>query len=683
MPDAIYKIAPIPTMGLNTDAEPTKFDDAYSPYMKNAIVETTRVRKRRGYSQLGGDGLPLDGIGMELINYRDATGDTHLIAITNTKAYLYDSTNDTWDEITPTTVLDGCESGWAPGSGNVSVGYIDTVPYFVRGLRSTIAIVVSELSDGDLIAYKDISATNISSRTHISFWIRSTYGLDAGALEVVVSESNHASGEKTGTYVECETPALTADTWTQVTIEKSLSSFNSVISVSLFANATIAAANVFFLDAISADTCFTGGVDNRFSNCIVTDDEEFPNNGGAALLISNGVDDVYAYEGDSGDKFVVLSHLFPSFGNVKEIEEFWNHLFFINYNDGANQVRALAFADVGNVDTWSEGTSGSNVLTDTRGDLLRAKKLGPYMILYSEKSITVCKYYGGDTIFSFPTLVYETGLFAAKAVWDFVNVHYLLGTDQKIYGYYGGSDLLPIGERIEQSLFDDIDVSKKAKIVTGLDIGRHKVIFFVPRSGDTYPQVGYALSYIRKGLPWEYYEFADTIRDFSTFENYFAWYCDDDDKTDLYCDEQSFYCDDSYGQTDYPMAVFLTHDGYVMKMDEATGKDDDADIVFELWSPEFVVDDEETFGRWLWVSFTAMSGVANSTISVLYSTDSGTTWTALADSPVSLDTDWKTHRLPLTVLSRRIMFKIYQDSSKDVQLRGNFRCQVDPQSEMD
>ena len=148
-------------------------------------------------------------------------------------------------------------------------------------------------------------------------------------------------------------------------------------------------------------------------------------------------------------------------------------MFFIKYNDGDNQVRAIAFADVGNVDTWSAGTSGSAVLTDTRGDLLRAKKLGPFMVLYSEKSITVCKYYGGDTIFAFPTLVYETGLLAANAIWDFVNVHYFLGTDQKVYGYYGGTDLLPVGKRIEDSLFVSLDVSKKAKVVTVLDIGRH------------------------------------------------------------------------------------------------------------------------------------------------------------------------------------------------------------------
>jgi len=532
MPDPIYKVAPVPTTGINKDVGPNKFDDAYSPNMKNAIVEVTKVRKRRGYSQLGGN-LPLSGIGMELINYVDATGTIHLIALTTTKAYLYNTSTGDWDDITPTA--------------------------------------------GD----------------------------------------------------------------------------------------------------------FTGGADNRWSWCLATDDEEFPNNVGTALCISNGVDDIQYYEGHSSDKFKTLAHNFPSFGNAKEIEEFINHFFIINYNDGNNQVRAVAHADAGNIDTWSVGTSGAHVLTDTRGDLVRAKKLGPYMILYSDRSITVCRYYGSSPIFAFPTLVYESGLLSAKAVWDSVNVHYLLGTDRKVYGYRGGTDLDPVGTRIEEALFNELDVSKKAKVCTGLDISRHKVHFFYPRAADDYSKVSYALGYRRKGLPWEYHEFADTVRDFSIFENYFAWYCDDTAWTDLYCDEQSIYCDDSYGQVDHPMSVFITHDGYVMKLDEATGKDDDADIEFIVDTPEFTIDDEEMLGRWIRFSFNAMSGVVSSTVSVLYSTDGGNTWTAFVDSPVSLETSWTTHQLPLTALSRRIMFRIYQYSSKDVQLRGLFKCKVVPQSERD
>ncbi len=532
MPEPIYRVAPVPTMGINKAEEPSKFSDAFSPYMQNVIVEITKVRKRRGYSQLGSASLPLSGTGMELINYRDALGTSHFIAITSTKAYEYQSADGTWAEITPGTEFSGDEG-------------------------------------------------------------------------------------------------------------------------------------------------------NRFSHCLAVDDTEFANNGGTALIISNGVDDIHYYEGDSADVFTILEHDFPSFGNVKEVEEFWNHFFLINYNDGGNRVRGLAFADSGNLDTWSVGTSGSTTLTDSRGNLLRAVKLGPYMILYSEKSITVCHYYGGDTIFSFPTMVYETGLLAAKAVWGSVNVHLFLGTDQRVYGYFGGTDLDLAGLRIEDSLFAELDVSKKNHVCSGIDIGKHMIHFCYPRASDDYARVSYAIDYKRQGRPWEYHLFANTIRSLAVFENFVSWYCDDTVKKDLYCDEEDFYCDDSYGQTGYPQTAILSHDGYVFKLDEATGKDDAADIEFELWTPEFSVDAEETIGRWLWFSFTAMSAVVGSTVYVYYSTDGGTSWVELTDSPVTLQTSWRTHRLPLTVTDRRIMFRFYQLSSKDIQLRGLFKCLVTPQSERD
>lgn len=525
-------LAFVPVEGLNRDDEPTKFAGAYSPYMKNAVVELTKVRKRRGYTQLGTN-LPLSGVGMELISYLDARGSTHMIALTTTKAYLYDTSLNTWGEITP----------------------------------------------------------------------------------------------------------------------------------------------------MSAE--FSGGPNNRWSWCPATDTKEFPNNGGTALLISNGVDDVHQYEGDTGDRFTTLAHLFDSFGNTKELAEFWNHVFFINYNNGANNVRSLAYADAGNVDAWIAGTSGAHMLTDSRGALLRAKKLGADMVLYSERSITMCRYYGGPSIFSFPTLVYETGLLAPKCIWDFVNVHFLLGTDQKVYAYYGGTQMLPIGERVEESLFAELDVSKKQHVVTGLDQGKHVVHFFVPRASDDYAKVSYAINYKRRNMPWEYHEFADTVRDFSMFQNSFTWYCDDDDRKDLYCDEVGFYCDDSYGQIGYEMAVFLSHDGYVFKLDELAGKDDNADIEFEVQSPDVTLDDEKSKFRTVWISFTARSSVVDSTVYVYYSTDGGVSWTELVDSPVSLESKWKAHRLPVDTLARRIRAKVYQKSDKDVQLRGTFKFKVVPQPERD
>jgi len=520
---AVYVNLPIATDGLNTEIEPTTVNVAYSPFMKNFIVEPWGIRKRMGYTQLGSN-LPLSGTGGALISYTDARGTTHLIALTTTKAYHYNSSSDEWDDITP-------------AAGN-----------------------------------------------------------------------------------------------------------------------------------------FTGDVDNIWAFCVAHDTSEFSNNGGTALIITNNVDDLQYFEGHSDDKFKVLSHGYPSFSHCKEVAEFWNHLFLINYNNGANNVRSLAFASAGDVDNFSDGTSGGATLTDSVGELLRPAKLGQDMILYSAESIAVARYYGQPVIFEFPSVIYKTSIIGQRALVALDNVHYFLGKNQEIYAYAGGTYLTSIGLEVNGYLFDMLDSTKTARIVAGRDVSKRCVYFAIPRSGEDYPKAVFAYNYYRKH--WEYHEFADSVRALAVFSNQYTWYCDDARWADEYCDEQSFYCDASSGQSGYSLACFITDDGYVMQLDDTGGQDDDANIACEYQSLDATVDKEEHFGRWEWVSFVAKADISNSTVQVFYSTDGGETWTELSDSPVSLSSDWTTYRLPLDVVSRRIRFKLYQYSDKDIKLRSAIRCKV-------
>ena len=674
----LYKTLPIPIplRGLCKDAQGVHLTDM-SPNMKNMIVELDRLRKRLGYTQFGIN-LPMAGIGMELVRYTDGRGNDHNIALTTTNAYEYNSTNDTWVHLTPSDDLDECEAGWTKGTGDDVVSHDTT--YKIRGAKSMKIVLAAERSDGNLLAYKDISSTDIDAHNNIGFWIRADSNLAASALEVVVSESNHASGEKTGTYVECLATALTADTWTFVQLAKTLTDFNAVISVSIFANATLASGLIVYLEDIRAYTPFTGGADNRWSHCDAYDVNYFSNNGGGALLISNGVDSIFYYEGQSGDDFQALDVSdFASFANADEIEEFWNHFWTLNYNDGGQHVKAIASADIGNIDSWIGGTSSVYVLTDSIGEIIRAKKLGADIVIYSENSISLGSYLGQPTIFMFPTLIYETGLFAPKAIWDFVNIHYLLGTDQKIYAYTGTRQLKPIGFWIEKWLFGDIDASKKARIVSGLDPARHQVHFFYPTSSDTYAKQSVSLSYDNPDLPWEYHQFADTVRDFSIFSNEASWYCDGVEVSGDYCDDSSLYCDASHTQSGYAVATFITHDGYVFKLDEANGQDDDADIECILDLADVSANDaggnkEEEYLRINRLTFEAKSVIASATVNTLYSSDDGATWTSLESNVSIADAaanTWAHHIIDgFDVSVRKFRVRFQQDSTKDFQIRG-------------
>lgn len=681
---------PIAKNGLNRDLEPTSLKGAYSPYMQNMQVRPSSIAKRMGYSAFGYN-LPLSGVGSELIEYVDARGDVHLIAITTTHAYELNATSLNWTHITPSVDLDECEAGWTKGQAADTVAHVTTS--FIRGAKSMKLTLGAGRSNGDQLAYKDISSvdirtTNITGKTgaatkvltHIGFWIKSSIALAAEALEIVVSESNHASGEKTGTYVESLSTALTADTWTFVSVAETLTDFNAVLSVSLYADATIASGTIIHLDDIRAYCEFTGGVDHRWSHAEATDVTRFNGNGGHALCICNSSGDgIFYYEGESGDVFQQLDMSdFASFSDTKEIEEFWNHFFCLNYNNANQNVKSLAFADFGNIVNYTGGTSDSSFLSDSRGAIIRAEKLGSDMIIYSAKSITTTRYLGLQVIFAFPTLVYETGLYCPKGIWGFVNVHYILGTDQKIYGYAGGRQLIPVGKAIEDSLFAELDASKKQRTVLGLDAGRHKLYFFIPKVSDTYALTYYALNHKMVNMPWEYGRFAHAVRDFSVFENAANWYCDDADITDLYCDEQSFYCDSAYSVSGNPIAVFISSNGYVYRLD-STASDAGSDIEAIYDTEEVTPDGEYTQCRWQRLYFTAKADISSSTVQIYYSILDGADWSEwvelVNDSPVTLTNTWTTYDIGVDVLARKIKFRFYQNSKKDLQIRDPMTCE--------
>lgn len=670
---------PVPTKGLNTNQEPTAFSDAFSPFLKNVYVDLTKCRKRRGISQIGSSSLPLSGTGMKLITYVDARGNRHEIALTTTRVYKYDGTDDEWDDITPSEVLSSADSGWTAGT-SVTLAHDATVKK--EGTASAKLTMDAERSDGDKLVYEDFSAIDITDRNAIGFWFRSDTALASGAIEIVVSED--ANGAKTNGVTVAIDTAVLKDTWYYFIVAADLSAMNAVVSIGVYANATIIETLVMYIDDVKAHTLFTGGDTNLWSYSLATDTNEFGNNGGMALVISNGVDDLQYFEGQSGDKFQVLVHA-SGVSNTDVVAEFWNHLMFLNFNDGNQNVKSLLYAAAGNVDDHTSDNAGANTLTDTIGQILNALKLGSSLIIYSEDTITVGRYYGGLTIFTFPTLIFGTGVVSANAIMSIANVHLILGNDQKVYAYYGDTDLVPIGEVIEDGLFAALDVSKKVHIVSGLDAGKYKVHFFIPGSGESdYASMSFCFNYRQSRLSWEFHDFSKTVKGFGSVLAAFDWYCDEDPMQDVYCDETALFCDESSGQLGYELPAFISDDGYVYKLDEASdGQDDDVDIAFELWTPEFMVSAEEQIGRWVWFSFQGYSSVISSTVTVQYTTDRGDSWTEITDSPVSLNQEWTTHRLPIDVVDRRIMFRFLQTSNKDVQLRGLFKCSVEPQPARD
>lgn len=530
MPYQTYNI-PAALQGIDRDSERIFLSKSLSPFMKNMVVENTKVRKFLGYEYIGEASLPLTGNGMEIINYTDARGLKHMIALTTTDAYLYNSGNDEWDKITP----------------------------------------------------------------------------------------NDGAG----------TPVYTQ---------------------------------------------FTGDDDDRWSHDVFTDAAEFALNSGDALVISNGTaDGLFYFEGQSGDYFRPLDTGIASFSNAKEISSFWNYMFLWNYSSGNQVVRSWKRSAVGAIDSFDEAGSAFGTLTDSIGEIVRVKKLGYDSIIYSANSITTAVKSGGVTTFEFPTLVYETGLFASKAIWDFVNVHFFIGTDQKFYGYSGGQILNEIGLGIELAFFQELKMSLKERITFGIDPNHHKLYCFYPDSSSEFGKKYYAYNYRAPVKSWEFGEFAHNVRDYSLFSNTINYFCDSDQFAGIFCDETALFCDDSSIQSGYPLPVFIDSDSNTYKINESLGTFAGEQIDCEYQTLDFSVNLEQFETRFAWVSFNLMSLFDGDFITVQYAVDQdidNNIWTTLVDSPISLTKAWTEYRLPLDAVGRRISFRLIQnDGSKDVQIR--------------
>lgn len=519
-----YEVRPIavPIWGLNTRDESIHLDPKYTPAIKNMVVEQTRIRKFLGYTKVGTSAV-FTGIGMELIRYVDARGIAHHIALTTTKAYLYDTSAETWSDITP----------------------------------------------------------------------------DAGN--------------------------------------------------------------------------FTGDADDRWAFGIATDTSAFGNNGGDALIISNGKDKPQYYEGQASDKFQVMTNEPASFAYTQELIEFWNHLFYINPNDGNDHARGISVADAGDTSKWNGADLSFDVtLTDVVGTLLRGVKLFYDLILYADESITVCRRVGGDSLFIVPTVMYNLGIHSKRSVFPFPEYHVIIGSDEKFHKYRGTTQANIICDEISKSFFEELDVSKKDKIVIGHDLGRHKLYFFFPTSSDTYATHYYAWNYDTNPQTMEYGQFAHTVRGFAALTSGAAWACSSDRFSGVKCSDLSIKCSDSYGQVGKQQAMFLTADGYVFSLDESTGKHYTTDIECYVDTPDltWAQGSEFYYGRFLGYSFDAKSVFADATVTVSYSIDGGVTFTELEDSPVSLTMAWENYNLPCDTNTRKCRFRIYQNSAKDLQIRN-------------
>ncbi|MHA2068060.1 MAG: hypothetical protein ACXABY_27180, partial [Candidatus Thorarchaeota archaeon] len=444
-----YDLVPLPPPvgGLDLRTEPVVMDATKAVRLRNMIVTPTKIRKRRGYSRIGNN-LPLVGDGMDLIRFVDGDAAVHTLAVTSRFIYEYDSDVNEWKMRNDGIQLHTCEDDWDnDGDGEVTVS--DDTTYYKQGSKSQkfVLSTTGVADDGVIAVTSDISpvldltdangdrSVDLNS---ISFWLRSTVALASGDLTLRISHESDAGVG--GVYEDIATDvAVVADTWTFVEVTTAQSTLSAVKSLGLVntSGGTLSSVSLY-LDDIWARYAFTG-TPVRWSHKVLNDAGTPPGwNRATAIGLSNNIDLPVAWDGSDAN-FSEYDTGIANFATVKEISQHNNHVMLYNFADASAYKRSVKFADIGDTDDYSGGTSGEEILTEAEGELLRCLPLKNYFTIYTERSIIDQFYIGGLSIFAFNTVMHNVGLIGERAIWSSSFIHYFIGSDQKFYAYTGGA----------------------------------------------------------------------------------------------------------------------------------------------------------------------------------------------------------------------------------------------------
>lgn len=207
------------------------------------------------------------------------------------------------------------------------------------------------------------------------------------------------------------------------------------------------------------------------------------------FIFTNNVDQPKYYDGNKCEDLPNL----PSGGDVqcKAVALYYNYLILIGTTEGGTAYpQRIRWCDTGDPTDWSSGNAGTLDFYDTEDFLLAGVILGPYLILYRERSIIRLEYIGADDkLFDFDTVVTGEGLLSHDTIVDLGDSHIFPG-NANVYRYQGGFDIDPIGNEIYYEIFGvdgSLIPSQRNKALAFYVEELDEIWFFYPAEGDTFP----------------------------------------------------------------------------------------------------------------------------------------------------------------------------------------------------
>ena len=182
-------------------------------------------------------------------------------------------------------LIENCDDAWSESVDTDVTSTADTSDY-KAGSASAKLEVVAGASAGDILATEAITSLDLSKASEVRLWIKCSVATASGDLQLLLDDTaNCASPLET-----LDIPALSANTWTQVTLPlANPGSDTAIISVGLKYVTDLGACTIWIDDVKGVNDGFILGIDDSDSDrakFYIGNDELYLNWDGTQLLLS-------------------------------------------------------------------------------------------------------------------------------------------------------------------------------------------------------------------------------------------------------------------------------------------------------------------------------------------------------------------------------------------------------------
>ena len=321
-------------------------------------------------------------------------------------------------------------------------------------------------------------------------------------------------------------------------------------------------------------------------------------------------------------------------------------------------------------DDFIAGTAGAQDLQDAQGEIKTAKPLGDGIAIYAERSIHIQTFVGGDAVYNFDRAVNGVGTPSRRGVVSYKDVNYFVSHDN-FHAYFGGDDVRDIGDQIKAFAFGEINDSAMANAYVEADPEQEEILFHVPTGTSDLPN-----------RTWVYRIDDDSwiplARNYTANGRFTRVSGLTIGELQGNIGAQNFRYGDAFVKVESLTRLYGDQSGRVVKVDPSvytlseSGTNASQQFVYDtpdLTGGNYVdpetgnkVDFTSTNKRWTQVNIEmAGQGMA----SVFFSTDKGSIYTELPESPVTLVNTGTNHIIDIDVTSKYIRYEVVNTGTNE------------------